>query len=109
MSRDPDRTRRAGQTPPESARGGESATRERRIFAQARGALCSVRDLLRFAVSRFETAGLVYGHGSDNAYDEAAYLILHTLRLPLESFYNSLTDEQRRRLRRDEPASQPAE
>jgi len=31
---------------------------------------------------------------------------LFTLRLPLESFYNSLTDEQRRRLRRDEPASQ---
>jgi hypothetical protein len=31
---------------------------------------------------------------------------LLTLRLPLESFYNSLTDEQQRRLRRDEPASQ---
>ena len=31
---------------------------------------------------------------------------LFTLRLPLESFYNSLTDKQQRRLRRDEPASQ---
>jgi hypothetical protein len=31
---------------------------------------------------------------------------LFTLRLPLESFYNSLTDEQQRRLRRGEPASQ---
>jgi LTXXQ motif family protein len=31
---------------------------------------------------------------------------LFTLRLPLESFYKSLTDEQQRRLRRDEPASQ---
>jgi hypothetical protein len=30
---------------------------------------------------------------------------LFTLRLPLESFYNSLTDEQQRRLRRDEPAA----
>ena len=54
------------------------------MFAQARGALRSVRDLLRFAVSQFQTAGLVYGHGSDNAYDEAAYLILHTLHLPLD-------------------------
>lgn len=31
---------------------------------------------------------------------------LFTLRLPLESFYNSLTDEQQRRLRRDEPDSE---
>jgi len=58
---------RAGQTLPPSALGGESATLEQAIFAQARRALCSVRDLLRFAVSRFETAGLVYGHGSENA------------------------------------------
>jgi ribosomal protein L3 glutamine methyltransferase len=54
------------------------------MFAQARSALCSVRDLLRFAVSRFEAAGLAYGQGSENAYDEAAYLILHTLHLPLD-------------------------
>jgi ribosomal protein L3 glutamine methyltransferase len=43
-----------------------------------------VRDLLRFAVTQFEAAGLAYGHGSDNAYDEAAYLILHTLHLPVD-------------------------
>jgi len=54
------------------------------MFADARGILGTVRDLLRFAVSRFEAAGLVYGHGTDNAYDEAAYLILHTLHLPLD-------------------------
>jgi len=43
-----------------------------------------VRDTLRFAVSRFMEAKLSFGHGSDNAYDEAAYLILHTLHLPLD-------------------------
>ncbi|HEY2607890.1 50S ribosomal protein L3 N(5)-glutamine methyltransferase [Paraburkholderia sp. RL18-103-BIB-C] len=45
---------------------------------------CTVRDLLRFAVSRFNQAELSFGHGSANAYDEAAYLILHTLHLPLD-------------------------
>ncbi|WP_454825803.1 50S ribosomal protein L3 N(5)-glutamine methyltransferase [Paraburkholderia xenovorans] len=44
----------------------------------------TVRDLLRFAVSRFNQANLSFGHGSANAYDEAAYLILHTLHLPLD-------------------------
>ena len=43
------------------------------------------RDLLRYAVSRFRAAELDFGHGSDNAYDEAAYLILHTLHLPLDT------------------------
>jgi len=47
-------------------------------------ALVTVRDWLRFSVSRFNEAGLFFGHGSDNAYDEAAYLILHTLHLPLD-------------------------
>jgi ribosomal protein L3 glutamine methyltransferase len=46
--------------------------------------LITVRDWLRFSVSRFNEAGLFFGHGSDNAYDEAAYLILHTLHLPLD-------------------------
>lgn len=46
--------------------------------------LASIRDLLRFAVSGFNRAGLAFGHGTDNAYDEAAYLILHTLHLPLD-------------------------
>lgn len=47
--------------------------------------LSTVRDLLRLAVSRFTQAGLSFGHGTDNAYDEAVYLILHTLHLPLDT------------------------
>jgi ribosomal protein L3 glutamine methyltransferase len=45
----------------------------------------TVRDLLRYAVSRFSQAQLAFGHGSSNAYDEAAYLVLHTLHLPLDT------------------------
>ena len=44
----------------------------------------TLRDFLRYTVSRFNQAGLAFGHGSANAYDEAAYLLLHTLRLPLD-------------------------
>ena len=46
--------------------------------------LLTVRDWLRYAVSRFNQAGLVYGHGTASALDEAAYLILHTLHLPID-------------------------
>lgn len=42
------------------------------------------RDLLRYAVTRFNGAKLFFGHGSAEALDEAAYLILHTLKLPLD-------------------------
>jgi ribosomal protein L3 glutamine methyltransferase len=53
-------------------------------FAAARAELCTLRDWLRFAVSRFDEAGLHFGHGTHQAFDEAAYLLLHTLRLPLD-------------------------
>lgn len=55
------------------------------LFVAARRDLRTLRDVLRFAVSRFNEAGLFFGHGSDNAHDEAAYLILHTLHLPLDT------------------------
>nr|WP_314269896.1 50S ribosomal protein L3 N(5)-glutamine methyltransferase [uncultured Kingella sp.] len=55
------------------------------MFAEALGSLKTVRDFLRFAISNFNAAGLFFGHGSDNAHDEAAYLILHTLNLPLDT------------------------
>lgn len=54
------------------------------MFNQAKTHLTTVSDLLRFAISRFNQAGLFFGHGTTDAYDEAAYLILHTLHLPLD-------------------------
>ena len=44
------------------------------------------RDWFRHAISRFNAAGVVYGHGATNAVDEAAFLILEGLRLPIDAF-----------------------
>ncbi|MBL8384964.1 MAG: 50S ribosomal protein L3 N(5)-glutamine methyltransferase [Burkholderiales bacterium] len=44
----------------------------------------TVRDLVRYGVSSLNQAGAFYGHGTQSAYDEAAYLVLHTLHLPLD-------------------------
>ena len=46
--------------------------------------LITVRDLLRFAVSRFSAARLSYGHGTSSALDEAAFLLLEALKLPID-------------------------
>lgn len=54
------------------------------MLKEARTQFCTIRDLLRYGVSRLNEAGAFFGHGSSNAYDEAAYLILHTLHLPLD-------------------------
>ncbi|HYA75070.1 MAG TPA: 50S ribosomal protein L3 N(5)-glutamine methyltransferase [Roseiarcus sp.] len=62
----------------------------------------TLRDFFRYAVSRFNAAGLVYGHGTTNAVDEAAFVVLEALRLPIDSldpFLDaSLTREERARL-----------
>ena len=54
------------------------------MTSAAQTELLTVRDHLRYAVSRFTAAGLFFGHGSDNAWDESVYLTLHTLSLPLD-------------------------
>ncbi|WP_374259677.1 50S ribosomal protein L3 N(5)-glutamine methyltransferase [Zoogloea sp.] len=46
--------------------------------------LVTVRDWLRYAVTRFNRAGCFFGHGLQDAYDEAVYLVLHSLALPLD-------------------------
>jgi ribosomal protein L3 glutamine methyltransferase len=46
--------------------------------------LVTLRDLLRYTVTRFGAARLSYGHGTGNALDEAAFLLLETLNLPID-------------------------
>jgi ribosomal protein L3 glutamine methyltransferase len=46
--------------------------------------LRTLRDVLRFAVTRFNEANLSYGHGQANAFEEASFIILRALKLPLD-------------------------
>lgn len=46
--------------------------------------LATVRDFWRYAISRFNAADLSYGHGTDTASDDAAFLILDSLELPID-------------------------
>lgn len=64
--------------------------------------LHTIRDWLRYAVSRFEEGGIFFGHGTQNSYDEAVWLIMAALHLPhdtLENFYDAvITEAERRKL-----------
>ncbi len=44
--------------------------------------LATIIDLIRYGASRFNAAGLTFGHSYDNALDEATQLTLHALHLP---------------------------
>ncbi|MGF1682541.1 50S ribosomal protein L3 N(5)-glutamine methyltransferase [Photobacterium minamisatsumaniensis] len=74
-----------------------------KIFVdEAVNELHTLQDMLRWTVSRFNAAGLFYGHGTDNAWDEAVQLVLPTLYLPLdipsEVRFSRLTSSERLRI-----------
>lgn len=79
--------------------------------------LVSIHDFVRWGASRFNAAGLFFGHGTDNALDEAMHLVLHALHLPpdLPTTYRdcrltagervTVTDLVERRIRERKPAA----
>lgn len=64
--------------------------------------LRTVRDFVRYAVSRFSAARLAFGHGTGEAVDEAAFMVLEALHLPVDDLSPwldaRLTGEERARL-----------
>lgn len=62
--------------------------------------LTTVRDFIRWGASRFGAEGVYFGHGTDNAWDEAVQLVLHALHLPVQNSRQewldaTLTDPER--------------
>ena len=54
------------------------------MAAPNKPSLDTLGEIFRFAVGRFRAARLAYGHGTTNARDEAAFLVLEALRLPID-------------------------
>lgn len=55
------------------------------FIEEAVAELHTLQDMIRWTVSRFNAAGLFYGHGTDNSWDEAVQLIMPTLYLPIDA------------------------
>ena len=55
------------------------------MSAAAKPSLVTLGDFFRLAVRRFRAARLAYGHGTTNAVDEAAFMMLEALRLPIHN------------------------
>ncbi len=71
-------------------------------YLQAQQSLHTIRDFIRWGASRFIEAELVFGHGTDNAFDEAVVLLRHALFLPDEVpsgyFEAALTESEKQAL-----------
>lgn len=61
--------------------------------------MSTILDLLRWSSSRFNSSHIIYGHGTDNFWDEALHLILTSLFLPInipsEIYHARLTKKER--------------
>ncbi|MBQ0756158.1 MAG: 50S ribosomal protein L3 N(5)-glutamine methyltransferase [Amphritea sp.] len=70
--------------------------------AQALKELHTIRDFVRFSMSRFYEHELYFGHGTDNPWDEAVQLVLGALHLPWNSnpqlLDSRLTTEEKSRV-----------
>ncbi len=55
------------------------------IINEAIDELVTIGDLLRWGTSQFNGSDIFYGHGNDNAWDEAVALTLFVLNLPADS------------------------
>ena len=60
------------------------AVEENAAPAEILASFTRLRDWLRYAVSRFNAADLAFGQGTTNAFDEAAFIVLEALRLPID-------------------------
>jgi ribosomal protein L3 glutamine methyltransferase len=72
------------------------------FYPHAADELFTICDWVRFAVSRFEETQIFFGHGTDNSYDEAVWLVLRALHLPMDTLDNFqdavLTQKERQHL-----------
>lgn len=72
------------------------------LSPKAADELFTVCDFVRYSVTKFNESGLFYGHGTDNAFDEAVFMVLEGLSLPIDSlepYWNArLTLAERRTL-----------
>lgn len=71
-------------------------------YQQEKTELLTIRDWIRFAVSQFEASDIFYGHGTGNGYDEAVWLMMSALHLPMDTLDNfldaRLTETERTKL-----------